>query len=119
MMGIDEDDEDSGARALSSMLCGFVKGFDPEKVAAVVAEAGEERTGLLGAESTVEWDESEGWVASQSERSCSMGRWFMLKVPMSTTGAWFGDAMAAKGGTVGRRERGRGGEVTREYVKNE
>jgi len=95
-MGVDDDDEDSGARALPSMLCGFVKGSDPENDAAV-SEAGEERTGLLGAESAVEWDESEGWVASQSERSCSMGRWFILNVPMSTTGAWFGDAMAAKG----------------------
>lgn len=52
----------------------------------VAVEAGaEERVGLLGGVSGANEDR-DGWVASQSERSCSMGRWFMLKVPMRTTG---------------------------------
>lgn len=54
------------------------------KGVAVEAEA-EEEVGLLGGVSGVNEDR-DGWVASQSERSCSMGRWFILKVPMRTTG---------------------------------
>jgi hypothetical protein len=74
------------------------------KGVAVEAEA-EEGVGLLGGVSGVNEDK-DGWVASQSERSCSMGRWFMLNVPMRTTG--FCCAMASIGSSLCRLLRRKG-----------
>jgi len=76
------------------------------KGVAVAFEA-EDGVGLLGGVSGVK-EEREGWVASQSERSCSMGLWFMLNVPMRTTGVWraMGSGSGKGGGWRGGGTRG-------------